>query len=165
MNKVIIAGLLILLMFSTVNAAEPKLIDFGKCQLEVINFDEINQFTGEKGNVIKPSRRDTRFIEVKLRCQTNEAGEFGLYPSMFGAMFRYRGMTQVAPAVAIGTKINDKLTGEIREYWYNEPDVSIILGLKADEKFIKYIILEIPKEVDDFIIQGPRVIQVLSLEK
>jgi hypothetical protein len=139
------------------------LINFGNFQIEAIDYDEIDQFTGENGNVIKPSRRDARFIEVKLRCKANETGEFCLYPSMFSTLFCYRGIAQAVPAVAMGTKIVDKMTGETREYWYNEPEVSIILGVKKDETITKYFVLEIPKEVDDFIFQGPMAIQMLIL--
>ncbi len=55
---------------------------------------------------------------------------------MFGVLFRYRGLAKVVPAVAMGTKIVDRVSGETREYWYNEPDVSIVLEVEAGEEYI-----------------------------
>ena len=164
MHKIIVIGLLVLFLGGSAGAGELALIDFGSCQIEVTNVREIDQFTGENGDIVKPSRRDARFIEVKLSCAAIEEGEFALYPSMFGALFRYRGLAQIVPAVALGTKISDKVTGETKEYWYNEPDVSIVIGVSANERFSKYLILEISKEVNDFVLQGPMSIQTLTLE-
>jgi hypothetical protein len=102
-------------------------------------------------------------VEVELEISPDSSGAFGLYPAMFSALFQYRGVTPVAPAVAIGTKILDRMSGDSREYWYNEPDVSIILEFKAGERFSKYVVLEVPEEVSDFVVQGPAVIQAVEL--
>lgn len=164
MKTMIKAGLVILFLAGTVGATELTLMDFGKFQLEVTDYHEIDNFTGENGDIIKPSRRDARFIEVELRCNTDVRGEIGLYPKMFSAMFYYREIATVVPAVAMGTKWVEKESGEYKEAWYNAPGVAIIVGLEAGETFTKYFILEIPKEVDNVIFQGPMSITSLNLK-
>ena len=163
MGRVI--GLFVLLSLSISSGAirAQELIDFGSCNLKVIEVREIEGFTGEKGKMVRPSRRDAGFVEVEIEMNPDSSGAFGLYPAMFSALFRYRGVVQVVPAVALGTKIVDRLTREKREYWYNEPDVSIILEFEAGECFSKYVVLEIPKEVSAFQLQGPAIIQSLRL--
>ena len=141
------------------------LVDFGSCNLKIIQADEIESFKGENGNLIKPSRRDTRLVEVTIEINPTSTGAFGLYPAMFSALFTYRGVIQVTPAVALGTKIVDRMSGDKREYWYNEPDVSIILEVKAGERFIKYVVLEVPKETDALMLQGPTFVGPVGLDQ
>ena len=134
------------------------LVDFGGFNIKVTEFKEINSFTGEKGDVIKPSRRDAKFVEVTLEITATAGGEFVLYPAMFSALCSYRGTAKAIPARALGTKIKDRSSGEVTEYWYHEPDVSVILEVKAGETFRKFLVVEVPKEVDVFLVQGPKVI-------
>jgi hypothetical protein len=134
------------------------LVDFGSFESKVTGYKEINSFTSEKGDVIKPSRRDAKFVEVTIEITATAGGEFVLYPAMFSALCSYRGTAKAIPARALGTKIKDRSTGKVTEYWYHEPEVSVILGVKAGETFRKYLVVEVPKEVDEFLVQGPKVI-------
>jgi len=134
------------------------LVDFGAFDLKVTEFKEITGFTGEKGDVIKPSRRDAKFVEVTLEITANAGGEFVLYPAMFSALCSYRGVAKALPARALGTKIKDGFSGGVTEYWYNEPGVSVVLEVSAGETFRKYLVVEVPKEIDLFLVQGPKVI-------
>ncbi|MCB2229821.1 hypothetical protein KQH82_03830 [bacterium] len=154
-----------LVMTYSVAYAELELLNFGEFPVESVEFTEIAEFTGENGNSIKPSRRDTRFVEVKLVCTSNAAGEFALYPKMFSALFRFRGVAQIAPAVAMGTKTIDKFSGQTREYWYNEPDVSIVVEIEAGERIVKYFVFEVPEETGSFVFHGPIALGTIELSK
>jgi hypothetical protein len=103
--------------------------------------------------------KPAHLVEVELTGRANATGEFALYPAMFSALCNYRGVASVLPARAIGTKIKDRMTGEVTEYWYNEPGVSIIIGIKEGETIRRYVILELPKETKDFQVQGPKIIR------
>jgi hypothetical protein len=116
-----------------VAAPEQELLDFGAFDLKVTSIKEISGFRGEKGNTIKASRRDARLVEVELTGRANATGEFALYPMMFSALCNYRGVANVFPARAIGTKIKNRITGKVTEYWYNEPGVSVIIGMNEGE--------------------------------
>lgn len=135
-----------------------KLLDFGAFDLKITGTKEISHFTGENGEAVKASRRDARLVEVELTCAANSTGEFALYPAMFSALCDYRGLATVIPARAIGTKVKDRMTKKVSEYWYNRPGVSIVIGLKAGEKFRRYVILELPKEVKNYHLSGPKFI-------
>ena len=158
MNRRALLILLIVAVASPVAASEQNLLDFGAFDLKVTSIKEIPSFTGEKGNTVKASRRDARLVEVELTGRANATGEFALYPTMFSALCSYRGVANVIPARAIGTKIKDRMTGEVTEYWYNEQGVSIIIGMSEGETIRRYIILELPKETKDFHVQGPKII-------
>jgi len=145
-------------LISIANVSGQELLDFGRFDIKVTETKEIESFTGESGTVISASKRSNRLIEVKLEITSYDEGDFALYPKMFSCMFPYRGEVLVVPAVAFGTKITDKSTGEITEYWYHDPEVSIILGVGKNEKFRKYVILELPEETERFYLQGPKVI-------
>jgi hypothetical protein len=150
---------IVLLCFAVPAAAYAgDLVDFGAFESKVSGYKTIDSFTGEKGDVVKPSRRDVKFVEVTLEITATAGGEFVLCPGMFSVLCNYRGTAKAIPAVALGTKVKDRSTGEVTEYWYHDPAVSVILEVKSGETFQKYLIVEVPKEVDRFLVQGPKVI-------
>lgn len=157
--------LLIILFFFTFNSgvfcAEP-LLDFGKFTTKVLETKQINSIIGEDGKTIKASRRDAKLLELKLEIIADVPGEFCLYPKMFSVQCSYRRVPMIIPAIALGTKISDKMTGETKEYWYTDPEVSIILEVSGGERFYKYLIIEIPKKVETFQLLGPAVIQEVN---
>jgi hypothetical protein len=157
-SKTILVLHLLIIFTSIVNGQ--NLLDFGQFKIEVLGKTNIAEFVGEKGDVIKASKRSNQLIEIKLEISTNETGEFSLYPKMFSCMFSYRGVANVAPAAALGTKV--KLNGTVNEYWYTDPEVSVIIGVNKNDKFIRYLIIELPKETGKYFLIGPKVIAELD---
>jgi len=153
-----ILTIVLISLFTISNVFSQNLLDFGKFDIKVLEVKKIESFTGENGDVVKVSKRSNQLFEIKLEITSYDEGEFGLYPKMFNCMCLYRNEVLVVPAVAIGTKVKDKSTGTISEYWYTDPEVSIIIGVGKNERFIKYIILEIPKETEKFYLQGPKIL-------
>jgi len=149
---------IIILIFSTSYLFNQELLDFGKFNIKILEVKKIENFIGEHSEVVKASKRSNQLFEITMEIISSDEGEFGLYPKMFNCMGIYRDEVLVVPAVALGTKVKDKSTGMISEYWYNDPDVSIIIGVGKNEKFIKYVIIELPKETEKFYLQGPQVI-------
>jgi hypothetical protein len=136
-----------------------------KAPVPLTEVNEVEGFKGEKGNTIKPSRRNAKFVEIKLEGKAYADGKSGWYPAMFGVLFKYRGTTKITPATALGIKFTNRKTGNKEEHWFNEPDVSFVMGCKTGESFAHYLIVEIPKEVTAFLLQGPAALQHLQLKK
>jgi len=55
------------------------------------------------------------------------------------------------------------MTAAEKEYWYTAPDVSVNIGVSKNEKFIKYVIVELPREVKSFILLGPAQLGMIKL--
>jgi len=145
-------------LISISNVFSQNLLDFGKFDIKVLKVKKIESFTSENGDIVKASRRNNQLFEIKLEITSYDKGEFGLYPKMFNCMCFYRNEVLTIPAVAIGTKVKDRGTGKISEYWYTDPEVSIIIGVGKNEKFRKYVVVEVPNETENFYLQGPKVI-------
>lgn len=165
MRALMLCLLLLLSTMSTGIIRADDVVDLGECGLKVTESREIESFKGEKGNLIKPSRRDAKFIELKVEGVANKNGKSLWYPQMFAAIFEYRGYVKIAPAVAIGIKFNDAKSGNQVEQWFNEANVSFAMGCEPGKSFAHYVIVEIPKEVTGFQLQGPTVIQSVELKK
>ena len=164
MKKMKIILTIILLSFISIsNLFSQKLLDFGKFDTKVLEVKKIESFKGENSEVIKASRRNYQLFEIKLEMISNEEGEFGLYPKMFNCMCLYRGEVLVVPAIALGTKVKDRSSGVVSEYWYTDPEVSIIIGVGKSERFRKYVVVEVPKETEKIYLQGPKVIDEVVL--
>ena len=149
---------ILILFISISNGFSQKLLDFGKFNTKILEVKKIESFRSENGDIIKASKRSNQLFEIKLQITSYDEGEFGLYPKMFNCMCLYRDEVLVVPAVALGTKVNDKGSGPVTEYWYTDPEISITLGVGKNEKFRKYLIIEAPKEAGKFYLQGPKVI-------
>nr|NQU90053.1 hypothetical protein [Bacteroidota bacterium] len=153
--------LVVIALISISKISGQELLDFGKFETKVLVVKKVESFTGENGEIIKASKRNNKLLEIELEIISNDRGEFGLYPKGFSCTYYYRDVLQIVPAVAIGTKVN--ISGTVNEYWYTDPDVSVIIGVGQNEKFKRYVIIEIPKETEKFYLQGPKVIaEVLS---
>lgn len=164
--KQVIVCLMLGLLFAFANDSRAKdIIDLSACDLKVTEIREIEGFKGEKGDMIKPSRRNAKFVELKLEGTANAEGESAWYPKMFAAVFEYRGSLKISPAVALGLKFSDKASGSKREQWFSEPEVSFTMKNKMGESFAHYLIIEIPEESKDFHLQGPAAIQQVQLDK
>jgi len=148
----------IVTLISITNVFSQKMLDFGKFDIKILEVKSIESFMSENGETVKTSKRSNKLLEIKLEITSNDEGEFALYPKMFNCMCVYRGEILVIPAVAFGTKVTDRSNGTVSEYWYNDPEVSIIIGVGKNDKFRRYVILEIPKETENFYLQGPKVI-------
>ncbi|MBN1968268.1 MAG: hypothetical protein JXR48_11395 [Candidatus Delongbacteria bacterium] len=157
--------LVILILIFSLNLLFPKSVDdllnFGNFNVEVVKQTKISSFTGEDGELLKPSKRDLQFYELELQITANESGEFCLYPHMFSGMFYYRDVPRVIKASALGTKVKENKV--VKEYWYTLPDVSVAIEVEKGESFKRYIILEIPKEVKSFKLIGPSEIGMVKL--
>ena len=139
-------------------------IDLGKCKIRVTEIKEIKSFKSKKGKTVKPSRRNAKFMELKLEGESYAEGKSAWYPKMFGAMFLYRGVMKITPAIALGIKFKNRTTGNAEEHWFYDPEVSFTMGCKPGESFVHYVIVEIPKDVTDFTFQGPVMIQKLRVD-
>ncbi|MBN2382675.1 hypothetical protein JXQ70_07320 [bacterium] len=140
-----------------------NMIDLGRCELKVVQVREIESFQGEQGEKVKPSRRDARFMELKLEGMAYVDGVSAWYPQMFSALFIYRGMLRVTPAVALGIKWNDPISGE-QERWFHKAGVSYNMGCNQSESMRAYVIVEIAREADSFQVQGPGFLPQVSVE-
>jgi hypothetical protein len=134
-----------------------EIIDFGKCQLKVTDIREITSFKGEQG-IVKPSRRDAKLLEIKVEGTSDTKGVTAFYPQMFAALFIYRGALRVTPAIAIGIKFKDPLSGNNIENWFNAPGVSFTSKSEVGDSISVYVIVEVAKETTEFKIQGPGII-------
>ncbi|MBU2651497.1 MAG: hypothetical protein KKA81_11225 [Bacteroidetes bacterium] len=151
------------ILLSASHIFSQKLLDFGKFEVQIAEVKKIENFTSESGDLISANKRSNQLFEVKLEITSYDEGEFGLYPKMFNCMFQYRGQVLVTAAVAFGTKVIDRGTGTTTEYWYTDPEVSINIGVGKNDKFKRYLIVELPREVTKIFIQGPKVIGEISL--
>lgn len=150
------------MLISITNVFSQKMLDFGKFDIKILEVKNIESFTSESGETVTTSRRSNKLLEIKLEITSNDIGEFALYPTMFNCMCVYRGEMLVVPAVALGTKVTDRSTGTVNEYWYNDPEISVIIGVGMNEKFRKYVIIEIPEDTENFYLQGPKVIAEIN---
>lgn len=135
-----------------------SILDLGKCNLQITEIKEISSFKGARSGEVKPSRRDAKFLEIKVEGIANSDGLSGWYPNMFGALFTYRGALRITPAIAIGIKSKDPLSNKTLEQWFNDPDVSYTAKYNQGDKIVSYIIIEVARETTDFMLQGPVII-------
>jgi hypothetical protein len=146
-----------MLMIASLDALSQTFLDLGKCNLKIVEVHEIQSFKGEKGEV-KASRRDAKLLEVKVEGVAYSDGVSAWYPQMFAALFNHRGASRITPALALGIKFTNPQNGENVAQWFNAPGVSFTAKHKAGDTVKTYLIIEIAKETNDFILQGPAVI-------
>ncbi|MBN2399628.1 MAG: hypothetical protein JXI33_04735 [Candidatus Aminicenantes bacterium] len=163
MKKKLLAQAIVLMLLCFMDARGQNFLDFGKFTHQVVGIKPLSGFTSETGEKIAPSRRNVSLFEIKLEIIANDGGEFALNPKLFAAMFMYRGSIHLTPAAALGTKVRDKMTAVEKEYWYTAPDISVNIGVSKNEKFIKYVIVEIPKEVKSFHLLGPAQLAMVKI--
>jgi hypothetical protein len=113
----------------------------------------VDSVISERNTVLKPSRRDTKLIEVKLVGEIHKDGQAGLFPSVFSAVFYWRGVPKILPSIAVGRK--RMLSDGLEEYWLHLPEASMILGFEKGEKIIIYTLFEIPKDAVKLQVQIP----------
>ncbi|MFH1196485.1 MAG: hypothetical protein V1720_12345 [bacterium] len=158
----ILSLILFLFLITPATSNAQTIIDLGKCNLKIIENRERASFKDDDGEIIKPSRRDSRFIEIKVEGKAYTTGVSAWYPQMFAALFVYRGSVRVTPAIAVGIKFSDPLTGK-REQWFHKEGVSYTAGCEDGQSIGTWVIVEIGKETTDFILQGPASIQNIKI--
>ena len=162
-NVIAFTAVLMLMLFSTMVNGQ-AVLNLGKCDFKISEIREVPGFKGENG-IVKPSRRDAKLLEIKLEGKANSDGASAWYPQMFAAIFYYRGALRITPALAIGMKFKDPLKGENIEQWFNAPGVSFTSKNKEGDPLATYLIVEIAKETNDFILQGPSIITETGLKQ
>jgi hypothetical protein len=49
--------------------------------------------------------------------------------------------------------------GEIKPYWLNDPEASMLIGFDEGEDIEFYAVFEVPEEVTEFSFQAPQAVQ------
>lgn len=139
------------------------LVDLGKCNLVVEEVHKVASIKGARGKTIKASKKGAVLVELKIHGTGVIDGEFGLYPSMFSLTCEYRRVHRILPSLAIGIK--PKLpSGEIQEYWLNDPEATMLIGCDKGESIDFYALFEVPAEVKEFNLQVPMGLQPISTD-
>lgn len=138
-------------------------VDLGKCNLVVEEVSRVEKTMGARGKAIEASKRGSMLIELKIHGTGPCDGELGLYPSMFSLTCVYRGVRRIIASLAIGVKPRMP-TGEIQDYWLNEPEASMLIGCETGGSIDFYALFEVPEEVREFTLQIPQALQQVSTQ-
>jgi len=133
-------------------------LNVAKCNFSVEGAEVVDSVIEERGMILKRSYKGGQLIEVKLVESAPETGEIGLYPSIFSLVLYWRGVPRIHSSIAIGTK-HQMPSGEMDEYWLNLPEASMIIEYEAGEEMIIYTLFEVPKDLKEFKIQNPAIIE------
>ena len=163
--KKISVVILFSILFGIINAQEIdqqkkyyNLVDFAECNIKVekYSFPEIVKL--QDGTYIKPSRMDAKLIELKLSGVAPEIGRISLNPFLFGINCMFRDHLKFLSAKAIGVKGKNPDTDEVIEIWYWKKEDSFNYFVESvGIKFEFYLLVEIPKEIDEFYLRIPSV--------
>jgi len=158
-----VAGLLLIPLNSVMGDEDPRLavtglLDMGECNLAVEEVRQVDEIKGDRGRVTEASRRNSVLIELKIHGTGPSEGEVGLYPSMFSLTCVYRGVRRILPSLAIGIKPRMPM-GEIKPYWLNDPEASMLIGCEEGEDIEFYAVFDVPEDVAEFSFQAPHALQ------
>lgn len=133
---------------------EIRFLDLSSCEMKVGEIREVESIQGERGKVLKASRRDAKLIEVEFVGMTETGGTTGIYPTGFSVMCSYRRAAKIFPSIAVGVKHSGP-DGESLDYWLNEEGVSMIMGYSEGEKIRFFAVFEVPRTATGFVVQYP----------
>jgi hypothetical protein len=171
MNRILALAVVGLLLFTIGKAsgdegprqAVTAPMDLGKCDLEVKEITQVEKVKCDRGKTVEASKRGSVLIELEIQGTAASEGEVALYPSMFSLGCAYRGVRRILPSLAIGIKPRMP-TGEIRPYWLNDPEASMLIGCQEGEDIEFYALFEVPQEVKEFTFQIPQTLRQVSTD-
>jgi hypothetical protein len=166
MKKIVVltvAGLLFIPLNHVMGDEDPRLavaglLDMGECNLVVGQVRQVESIEGDRGKVTEASRRNSVLVELEIQGTGPSEGEIGLYPSMFSLSCVYRGVRRILPSLAIGIKPRMP-TGEIKPYWLNDPEASMLIGCEEGDDIEFYAVFDVPEDVTEFTFQVPHAVQ------
>lgn len=156
MKYSILSSLIVLTLVSFPLSAEEEItyLDLNHCEMKVGQIQEVKSIQGDRGKVLKPSRRDAKLIEVEFLGVTESGGTTGIFPQGFSVLCTYRRSAKIFPSAAVGVK-HAKPDGELSEYWLNEEGASMMMKYSPGEKIRFFAVFEVPENAEDFLVQYP----------
>ena len=117
-----------------------------------------------KDGKIEASNRSNKLIEVRLEGEnTTGEGIFVYNRLIFSIVFEYRGFYKVVSAKAVGVK-PEIAPGEKIEVIISADDASMNNKMSGDGHEELFLYFEIPKEVDRFHVQVPKLLDGVVMD-
>lgn len=148
--------------FKTDSCTEP-FVNLHDSNLKITGVEIVDKIIGQKKKTITASRKNACLLELKIEGTAPADGEFGLYPTGFSVYATYRRVNKIFPSIAVGIKPRLP-SGEMEEYWLNEPEVSMMVGCKKGESFRFYVLFEVPVDTETFYFQSPEISQRIAVK-
>lgn len=134
-------------------------LDYAGFQMKISGVNEISQVNTKDGKV-KVSQRNNKLIEVQLSGENSEGPGLIIYsPGIYSIVYKYRGFYRISAARAVGVK-PEVAPGKIVEVLISAREASMNNAMSGKGEEELYLYFEIPKEVQEFQIQVPKLLPV-----
>lgn len=163
MKKLIITVtvLTLILVNTSVFGQENKILPYiglGDFQLKISDVKVIDKIKTKDG-IVTAGNRHSNLVEVKLTGNAPSAGMAILNQNNFSVVFNYRGQYRVVAAKAIGVK-PEVAPGKIVDVIISDPEANMNCeNSKAGGKEEIYLYVDIPKEIKEFQVQIPQLVE------
>ena len=141
------------------------IVDISEFDMKINKTELVSVVKVKGGDDIEPERRDTKLIEVQLIGKSPEDGFLTLYPNSFGLQYLLKNNNKLSMSKAWGIKYKDPGTAKLVELWNSNLSSSINLGVYKNKQFDIWFVCDIPKEVKEFYVLVPSLINTIIKTK
>lgn len=168
-RKNLIIIIILLLISLKLKADEQKTnthlsyLNYSSFQMQVAEVNIVEEVDTKDGT-IEAENRNNVLVEVKLTGLSPEPGLIIYNTSIFSAVIKYRGFYKIVSARAIGVK-PEIVPGEKIEVMISDLAASMNNAMSKPGKEELFVYFEIPKEITEFQVQIPSLLNSLAQVK